>query len=259
MTNSDSVTISYQVLSTDASDTFEVVLNQDGVQVDSATVTTPLGGSGSFVVNDLDDGSYTFEVVADNSDDLADKTNTQSIEVDTVTPLPVDYEGVVQDGNDFILRFTVPSGSDGTVNIYSSTNLEFTADDSTLVGSLTANPGSVQSFVYTAADDSARYFAIQVVDAAGNVSEFSTDTQTVVSDVASSTSSVAASDEESGDGEVLGEDGEASDADEDATDQTGDDEQSDDDDDDNAFVWVAGIGLVVLVAGYIFRQRGSAE
>ncbi len=268
-TSDSTLEISYQVASTDASDTFGVALWQDGVMIDSAAVTVPLGDNGSFTVADLADGTYEFAVVADSSDDATDKTNTQTVSVDTEKPAAASYEGVEQDGNEFTLTFTVPATSDATtVNVYSAQTKTFNADETTLVGSIAATPGVEQMFTYAAADDSTRYFALELVDAANNASPLVGDEEVVVTtitDTSGSTNDGATgangffarttdvSTAEDG-AEVLGEDDEV----DDTTD--GSDEGSGDGDSDSSRGWIA-LGAVAVAAGgfYIYQQRSGRE
>ncbi len=62
------INFEYKVLSKDANATFAVVLEKDGVQIDSDNITTPYGGSGTFKVNLPKAGTYHFVLTATNSD-----------------------------------------------------------------------------------------------------------------------------------------------------------------------------------------------
>ena len=250
-TSSNSIDIAYQVASIDGGDTFTVELWQDGAMIDSAPVTTAYGDNGFFTVADLEDGSYEFTVLANNSDDPTDKTNTQTVAVDTASPEAAEYDGVVQNGNEYTLTFTVPEGSDGTtVNVYASTEKEFTADETTLVGSVAATPGAEQTFTYTAADGLQRYFALEVVDVAGNTSTLVGDSEAVVTPSTTATSGSSSTGEET---EVLGEDEVAQ-----IGEPTVSGELPEDSEDEGSSAsrgWIALGVLAVIVAGYVFRQR----
>lgn len=261
-TSSSEIEIAYQVASVDATDTFGVTLWQNGVMVDSEAVGTSYGDNGSFTVSDLAEGSYEFTLVADNSGDAADKRNTQTIVVDTTKPASVKFDGSIKSGNNYAIKFTVPAGSDAkTVNIFASTSKEFVAGSSTLVGSVDATPGTEQVFNYTASDDSTRYFAIEVVDGAGNASALVGDSETVVTGGSGTSSALisAGSDTSSAGGSdgsaVLGED----DGTDTATSTNGDEEANQNEDSSSSRIWIALGVLALAIAGYVFRQRTSTS
>ena len=261
-TSDSTLNIAYQVASVEAGDKFDVELFQDGVSVDSAHVSTAYGDNGSFQVSDLADGTYQFSVVADNTGDAANKTNTQTITVDTKRPTEVVYEGVEQDGNKFTLTFTVPAGSDSdVVNIYASTEKEFVANAQSLVGTVDATPGVEQSFTYEASNDSQRYFALEAVDKAGNASPLVGDSETVVTG-GSGSNGVATGNGDATNGatgtgddgtEVLGEEDDPNaEGNQDSSEDAGDNE---DEESDSSRGWIV-LGLLALVAaGFVFRQR----
>lgn len=262
-TPNSSLDIAYQVISTGVTegateDTFTVTLYQDGVMIDSAAIATPLGDNGFFTVNGLADGTYEFKVVAENSNDAEPKPNTQTVVVDSVAPTSVVYEGVVQNGNEFTLTFTVPAGSDATtVNVYSSTAMEFVADSTTLVGSVAATPGAEQTFTYTAPNDDVRYFAIELVDGAGNASSLVGDEETVVTggataDGAAGDSATAETADEDEDASVLGDEiGDPI--------VTGELDPDEDADDTNSAWYLVGVGAMIVVLWFFLQQRAARE
>jgi|GEM_PF-2248370 len=188
---SPSVNVEYKVLSVDPHD-FAVSLYEDGSSTAVATnhtqvagdPNTTYGNSGAFTVT-LPDGHHTFHVVAVNQDNNSDTQSANTaVDVDATAPGAPIYGGKTQSGNNYVVSFTAPSDSDVvTVKVFASTSKTYTADASTLVGTVSVSPSQAKTFSYTAPDSTPRYFSVQAFDAAGNGSPIVGDPGTVVTPV----------------------------------------------------------------------------
>lgn len=244
-TTASSLSLAYQVATTDASNAFVVTLDVDGPGSNDYTTAKPVeygSHSGTFTLNMPVDGSYEVTVTTDG----ATVANVQTVTRDATEPTEVTYNGVVRDGNTYTLSFEASTDAE-KILIYASTETEFDANASTLVGEVDA---SATSFVYTAPDDAQRYFAVQAVDAAGNVSTLAGDT--IESDENTDDTNETAS---SSNGTV-DEDAATTDSDvEGASDQS--DTESADDTLRNAALAVLAIGAALLVAYFIIRMTSQ--
>lgn len=238
----------------------------DGASQLGSTLTgdtiTSYGYSWTVPVNLSSDGTHNFKAVAHNSNGDPDQVKSVSVKVDTSAPAALIYKGSVRSGNKYTLTFTMPAdGETATVNIYSSTKPSFTADSSTLVGTITINPGQTKTFSYTAPDSAQRYNAVQSVDSAGNTSGFTGDPNTSVSSSASTTNSNTSGN--AGAGQVQGSETGNSDkksADDKTNNKTSSDKKDDNKSSDNTVTWIILILVIAGLAGaYIRYLRGEDD
>lgn len=167
VTNQTSFNLEYKILATDEDDTFTVDVDRNSTNIHSDN--SAASDSYSRNVNLPTDGTYTFEItVNNNAVGNGNRTHTFQVERDTTPPDAADYGQKSQSGNQHTVTFTVDDPDAARVNIYSSTSTTFTANSNTLEGNVSPT-GEQQSFTYTAGSGE-RYHAVQVVDAAGNVS-----------------------------------------------------------------------------------------
>lgn len=80
-TSTRTLNLEYKVISTLASDEFAVKLFQNGTQIASDSLTNDYGDSGVFKVNIAAVGTYTYSVVATNSGDASEQTQTRSVKI----------------------------------------------------------------------------------------------------------------------------------------------------------------------------------
>jgi hypothetical protein len=169
--------LSVSVSSAVASDEMAVTIYQN----DSAVIGTfwegasTFGNSWSVPVSVAADGTYTFKALVQNSNGDPAKQVETTVGVDASAPASPTYGTKSRNGNNYTVTFTAPASDVAQVKVYASTSNSFTANASTLVGSVAASPGQQLSFNYSAPDASERYFAVQAVDAAGNVSSLTGD------------------------------------------------------------------------------------
>lgn len=166
------------------------------------------GGSGTLPACISTDGAYTFKVVVtrDGSSDPA-QTFTTNTQVDSMAPNAPSYAGKTISGDTYTLSFSAPSNSDvNSVSIYASTSKTFTADSSTLVGSVNVAANQTYTFSYTAPNSTIRYFALQSYDKAGNGSTLVGDPGVIVTPVitTSSVQNGPVSNDNTSSGQVLG-------------------------------------------------------
>ena len=264
-TKLSALTLDYSVATTDNTEFTTVTLDVDGPgSNDYQVVKTAVGGShgGNFTLNMPVDGDYKVTV----STDTGSAPNMQTVTKDSEPPVVPIYSGVVRSGNTYTLTFSADSSAT-KILIYSSTATEFPADGGTLIGEV---PATATSFVFVAPDGNQRYFAIQTVDVARNVSGLVGDELTVVTVVSSndSTSSGSSFEATNDDNEGTVSDDGASTATgvEGATDESSgvdSDAAADESDDIGSIVAVSGIILFVMLIGaayfVITTNRGKQE
>ncbi len=249
-TGNSSVNLAYQVSTVDPSNTFSVMATQNGVNIGTQSVVTTYGDAMVFPVSFAGPGSYELKVVAEvvsgtNTGEV--KTQVATVEYDPAIPASPTYDGKTRNGNTWAITFTVPAGSDSeTIQVFASTAITFTADNTTLVGEVAATPGSQQTFTYTAPDSAERYFAIRALDPAGNISPLVGDAETTVTAASSAVSSAA---QESSDGEVLAEEGSI-----DLEDEF-DDKESSDGDSNNLLWLLVALAALGVAAGIYWQTR----
>jgi hypothetical protein len=185
--NTRSFNIQYSVLSTQA-DVFTVTLTNTGPAAFDQSQQTNVdphgvnGNSGSFALTNVPDGHYTFTVTAtrNGSADTA-QSRSATVDVDATAPAAPTYNGKTRNGNTYSVSFTAPSTSDVKyIKVFASTSTTFIANNTTQVGEVAVNPGDPVTFNYLAPDGTARYFAVQAFDSAGNGSTLTGDPNIVV-------------------------------------------------------------------------------
>ena len=143
------------------------------VLVGSATVDSE--GNWSLNTSPLDNGSYTLTVVvSDNAGNVSDPVSI-GVTVNTVGPDPVLSFEVNANNGPTALPLVDGSFTNDTTPVLSGTaqagaiiNL---LQDDTVIGSVVADANGVWRFETSALQDGSYAFSVQVVDAAGNVSE----------------------------------------------------------------------------------------
>ncbi len=174
--------IDFQVLSTTPSDTFTVQLYQNGIVIATQNIATDNGDSGSFPISLTSDGTYNYFTKTQHGSDVSDvKTSpTLTVQFDRTAPAaPTQVTKTTTTGG-YVLNFLVPGGTESSqVQVFASSSTTFIADASTLVRTMAATPGVVQSTALGVSDGQPRYFAVRTVDAFGNTSALVTESPQV--------------------------------------------------------------------------------
>jgi len=124
------------------------------------------------------DAKYFFKVIINGNEAVSDQTSTI---LDRQSPDAVrDYRKERGDGY-YRLLWRNPGNEDfDRVIIYRSKNTNFTADSSTEVGTIRGSRDSEMTSEYSATPDEEYYFALRVIDKAGNASGIVADPETQV-------------------------------------------------------------------------------
>lgn len=168
--NKRSFNIEFTTLSTNASDTFNVELFQNGSSIGSQTTSAGNGDSGAFLVTVPADGVYTYYTTTTNIGVGEPKNSaTKQVKVDATAPASPIYQGKVRSGNMYAITFTAPATADVTeVRVFSAPTTTFTANAATQVSSVAVTPGQQVTINYSASDDRERFHAVQAFDSVGN-------------------------------------------------------------------------------------------
>lgn len=163
-------------------ETFTVTLLQNGVPTGaSQQVTNPNGNSGTFNVTFPAEGTYNLQVQAvSNQDAEAKTTPAAAVTYDATPPAAPAIVSTEQNGDTYTVTVQIPDGVEpGTIEFYASPNGSFTADNSTLVGTLNYVAGQTLTFTFTK-PGAQQFIAIRTVDNNGNTSGFVTTRGAVV-------------------------------------------------------------------------------
>jgi hypothetical protein len=181
-TNTRNFNVNYTIQTTEETEDFSVKLYINGVESGSQSTTKPFGDSGQFPVALSNDGVYTFQIKAVGSGTEVASSQLVSTTVDTASPSVATFEGTLQQGNRYTVRFSVPAGSDAQkATIYASTAKRFMLDSSTKIATLPVTVGLSESYIFEAPTQQQYYFAVVLEDAAGNISASVGDVESSVS------------------------------------------------------------------------------